>query len=81
MLFVGVLAGLFLASPLVMVLSVVLAFVVAIVRSHYEMKRWKKEKDIREKNLEKIYQKCIDKEAEFWYNAYRKLENGSHVEK
>ena len=45
------------------------------------MKRWKKEKEIREKNLEKIYQKCIDKEAEMWYNACRKLGNGSQVEK
>lgn len=81
MVFVGALAGLFFLSPLVFVFSVVLAFVVAIVRSHYEMKLWKKEKEIREKNLEKIYQKCIDKEAEFWYNAYRKLENGSQVEK
>lgn len=80
MLFVGVLAGLFLASPLVMVLSVVLAFVVAAVRSHYEMKRWKKEKPIIEKKIEEYYQKCIDKEAEIWYNAFQKLENGSRVE-
>ena len=81
MVFLGVSLGFFLASPLVMLLSVVLAFVVWGVRSHYEMKRWKKEKEIREKNLEKIYQKCIDKEAEMWYNACRKLGNGSQVEK
>ncbi len=76
MVFIGVSLGFFLASPLVMVLSVVLAFVVWGVRNHYEMKRWKKEKEI----LEKKYQECTEKEAEIWYKAFQKLGNGSRVE-